>query len=488
MSSSSIVTYTSVYTDFELGRVFWGADEELSDGGSPQVIVYIYNGLPMQPVAPPSPDYVPGPKHPLSPDYVPGLEHPPSPVENPIRISIWSGPWRRTSLLLSLWTGGDDDDEPPDDDDDTDDEDEEPFEDEDDDEEEHLALADSSAVPVIGSVPSAGYRALETDGMSALLPRSHQSKVPFAQTLHRRGHERLSDLRSYVTIHGGTEDIPEAELPPYRRLCLTAPTSRYEVGESSTATPRPTGGHRVDYGFIGTTDAEIRVRSAKEQDTQDIYALIEDGQDRQTYTNGYGDGSHNSRTRIRGTVRTPRECTYKDFLNCKPLTFKGTKGVVVLSQWFEKMESVFHISNCAVENQVKFATCTFLGNALTWWNFHMNIVTQDVAYSMDWKALKKMVTVKYCPRGAPQQNKRQHTGEGLLLLGLVNRMGVLGIFALVYITETINTMGICSTGVHSANRLAIWLGLIGVLVPNGWDFYYNSKESPEQSVLAGQLL
>ncbi|GJY33182.1 hypothetical protein Tco_0417651 [Tanacetum coccineum] len=45
MSSSSIVTYTSVYTDFELGRVFWGADEELSDGGSPQVIVYIYNGL-----------------------------------------------------------------------------------------------------------------------------------------------------------------------------------------------------------------------------------------------------------------------------------------------------------------------------------------------------------------------------------------------------------------------------------------------------------
>ncbi|GKC56760.1 hypothetical protein Tco_1084358, partial [Tanacetum coccineum] len=59
-------------------------------------------------------------------------------------------------------------------------------------------------------------------------------------------------------------------------------------------------------------------------------------------TNGHGDGSHNSNTRIRGTVRTPRECTYKDFLICKPLTFKGTKGVVVLSQWFEKMESVFH--------------------------------------------------------------------------------------------------------------------------------------------------
>ncbi|GKB93854.1 reverse transcriptase domain-containing protein, partial [Tanacetum coccineum] len=63
------------------------------------------------------------------------------------------------------------------------------------------------------------------------------------------------------------------------------------------------------------------------------------------------------------------------------------------------MESVFHISNCAVENQVKFSTCTFLGNALTWWNSHMKTVTQDVAYAMDWKALKKMMTIKYCPRG-----------------------------------------------------------------------------------------
>ncbi|GJW89909.1 reverse transcriptase domain-containing protein [Tanacetum coccineum] len=114
-----------------------------------------------------------------------------------------------------------------------------------------------------------------------------------------------------------------------------------------------------------------------------VYAAHANHETLRNSTNGHGDGSHNSNTRIRGTVRTPRECTYKDFLNCKPLTFKGTEGVVMLSQWFEKMESVFHISNCAVENQVKFATCTFLGNALTWWNFHMKTVTQDVAYAMD---------------------------------------------------------------------------------------------------------
>ncbi|GKE21238.1 hypothetical protein Tco_1432750 [Tanacetum coccineum] len=66
-SASSAVTYTSIYTDSDLGRVFWGADEEVSDGGSPRVIVYAYDGLPMQPVAPPSPDYIPVPEEPPTP-------------------------------------------------------------------------------------------------------------------------------------------------------------------------------------------------------------------------------------------------------------------------------------------------------------------------------------------------------------------------------------------------------------------------------------
>ncbi|GKB02591.1 hypothetical protein Tco_0830680 [Tanacetum coccineum] len=62
-SASSAITYTFVYTHSELGRAFWGADdEEISEGGIPRVIVLGYDGLPMQPVAPPSPDYIPGPE------------------------------------------------------------------------------------------------------------------------------------------------------------------------------------------------------------------------------------------------------------------------------------------------------------------------------------------------------------------------------------------------------------------------------------------
>ncbi|GJS32143.1 putative reverse transcriptase domain-containing protein [Tanacetum coccineum] len=87
-----------------------------------------------------------------------------------------------------------------------------------------------------------------------------------------------------------------------------------------------------------------------------------------------------------------------DFLKCQPLNFKGTKGVIGLTQWFERMESVFHISNCAVENQVKFSTCTIHGIALTWWNTHVKTVGHDVSYGMPGKTLMKMMTAKYCPR------------------------------------------------------------------------------------------
>ncbi|GJW59500.1 RNA-directed DNA polymerase, eukaryota [Tanacetum coccineum] len=60
-SASSAVTYTAVYTDSEPVRVFWGAkDEEISEGGIPWVIVLGYDRLPIQPVAPSSPDYTHG--------------------------------------------------------------------------------------------------------------------------------------------------------------------------------------------------------------------------------------------------------------------------------------------------------------------------------------------------------------------------------------------------------------------------------------------
>ncbi|GJX42152.1 hypothetical protein Tco_0257142 [Tanacetum coccineum] len=80
------------------------------------------------------------------------------------------------------------------------------------------------------------------------------------------------------------------------------------------------------------------------------------------------DDNHDLGNSGRRQAPPTRECTYSDFLKCQPLNFKGSEGVVGLTQWFEKMESIFHISNCTVACQIKFATCTLQGNALTWWN------------------------------------------------------------------------------------------------------------------------
>nr|GEU97371.1 putative reverse transcriptase domain-containing protein [Tanacetum cinerariifolium] len=76
----------------------------------------------------------------------------------------------------------------------------------------------------------------------------------------------------------------------------------------------------------------------------------------------------------------------------------GDGSVVGLTRWIEKMESVFNISGCAIENQVKFTTCTLLDDALTWWNSQIRTLGPE-AYSMTWEVLKKKMTDKYCPQG-----------------------------------------------------------------------------------------
>ncbi|GKC33240.1 putative reverse transcriptase domain-containing protein [Tanacetum coccineum] len=70
--------------------------------------------------------------------------------------------------------------------------------------------------------------------------------------------------------------------------------------------------------------------------------------------NGNGNGrNENPNENGRGDRPVVREYTYQDFIKCQPLNFKGTEGVVGLIRWFEKMETMFHISNYPEKYQVK---------------------------------------------------------------------------------------------------------------------------------------
>ncbi|GJY82305.1 hypothetical protein Tco_0495681 [Tanacetum coccineum] len=177
---------------------------------------------------------------------------------------------------------------------DDEDEEEESSEDDDDKEEEHLAPADLIVVAslAVDHVPSAKEtEPFEIDESAATPPppppvyrttsrmsvRSH-APIPFPSeaevarllALPTPPSSPLTPLSSLLPqipppptsptyAHLPLADIPEADIPPRKRLLLTAPTPRFEVGESSTAaTARLSGStvaHRVDYSFV---DASIR--------------------------------------------------------------------------------------------------------------------------------------------------------------------------------------------------------------------------------------
>ncbi|GKB62410.1 hypothetical protein Tco_0918596, partial [Tanacetum coccineum] len=93
------ITYTSISSDYE----------EPSDVGSPGVVVYGYDGLPMHLVDPPSPDYIPGPEDPehapLLSDYVSGLKYPEYLVLSDKEVLVEDQAYAATDLSIALSPG-----------------------------------------------------------------------------------------------------------------------------------------------------------------------------------------------------------------------------------------------------------------------------------------------------------------------------------------------------------------------------------------------
>ncbi|GKA61415.1 putative reverse transcriptase domain-containing protein, partial [Tanacetum coccineum] len=298
----SAVTYTSVYTDSEPGRVFWGTDEEVSEGGVPRVIVYGYDGFPIQPVPQDEderePRFIEVHDTDFVPEHVfPAEEQPLPPVDSPTAESpgyIAESDPEEDPEYEDMEKDDEDEDEDMEKDDEDEDEDmEKDDEDEEEEEEEkHIASADSTAASV--SLPS-------TADVERLLALPTPPLSPLTSLSPPTAGERLARLTD-PPVHPSPslpqssvdrrDKIPESEMPPRKRSCLFAIGSRYEAGGSSTT--RPTGGQGTDYGFVSTVDMEARRQGIRdvgygirvveltelhEHDTHDIHALLEDAQD-----------------------------------------------------------------------------------------------------------------------------------------------------------------------------------------------------------------
>nr|GEZ04224.1 hypothetical protein [Tanacetum cinerariifolium] len=336
-SASSAVTYTSVYTDSEPGRVFWGADEELSDGDEH---ILLAEEQPLPHVVSPTAE---------SPEYVAESD----PEEDPEEYKDDETDDDPVDYPMDEGDDGDDDDDGDSSGENADDEDEDEEEDE-----EHLAPADSAVViptdelvfspegaefvipPPFTDTTTIGARITvrlqaaisfppEAE-VKRLLAMPTPSPSPLASLSPPSTGERLARCTALAALPSPPlppplhmpppvdrrDDIPEIEMPPRKRLCLSTLGSRYEVGESSTA--RPTGGRGIDYGFVSTLDTEARRRRIREvgygirdtwvdptetvpeiapmtvgevntkvtelaelheHDTHDLYALLKDAQD-----------------------------------------------------------------------------------------------------------------------------------------------------------------------------------------------------------------
>ncbi|GJT18891.1 putative reverse transcriptase domain-containing protein [Tanacetum coccineum] len=87
----------------------------------------------------------------------------------------------------------------------------------------------------------------------------------------------------------------------------------------------------------------------------------------------------------------PLQLRLRDFrLSCKG-------GAVVLTRWIEKMKSVHDMSGCSIDQKVKYTASLFVGNALTWWNSQIRMLSQEVAVSMSWNDFKFMMIQEFCP-------------------------------------------------------------------------------------------
>ncbi|GKD33207.1 hypothetical protein Tco_1248716, partial [Tanacetum coccineum] len=247
----STVTYTAVSNPFEDG----------SDIGSPGV-----DGPPIMPEdlyayimaayqVPPLPDYIPGPEEPQSPpplDFVPEPMYPEYiPQEDEI-LPTEKQPLYVAALPTANPPGyvpGSDPEEEPEEDDEDPEEDPADYptdrdDDDEDEEEEHPASAEF--VPPVHRMTA--RISIRDEPSISLSPREEVERL---LALTTPPPSPLTPLSS---------PLPHIPSPP-----LPASPPLYEIRESSaTATTRPIGGCRADYGFIDTLDTKIRRQRAKE--------------------------------------------------------------------------------------------------------------------------------------------------------------------------------------------------------------------------------
>ncbi|XP_021979822.1 uncharacterized protein LOC110875938 [Helianthus annuus] len=95
-----------------------------------------------------------------------------------------------------------------------------------------------------------------------------------------------------------------------------------------------------------------------------------------------------------------RRCTYKEFMACNPLPYKGEVDLIACQRWISSTEAVFTRSRCEAEDQVMFATGLLQLRAKDWWDAYSKELGDDKVQSLTWQEFKESFLKYYSPQSA----------------------------------------------------------------------------------------
>nr|GFA54503.1 putative reverse transcriptase domain-containing protein [Tanacetum cinerariifolium] len=221
------------------------------------------------------------------------------------------------------------------------------------------------------TIARAADRAEDASYVRALQASEHRMMTSIEEVNLRvsyQAHVRRQDIRLEIDVVRGQRTAYETELQERQSAEDLTVTQMMRI-HTLEAKARADTVEDVDSGYSRTIMPVTRQGTNNTMTPESVQAMIDRAIQRNSI-HTQDDASQSSGEGLRRPVQPARVCSYIDFMKCQPLKFKGTEGVVGLSQWLEKMESVFHISGC-----------------------------HDAAYVMTWETLKKKLMDKYCPEG-----------------------------------------------------------------------------------------
>jgi hypothetical protein len=116
------------------------------------------------------------------------------------------------------------------------------------------------------------------------------------------------------------------------------------------------------------------------------------------HNNGNGGPEMPIVTEDDSVIQIPRKgCPYKSFKGCDPPKFDGRKSAMATYQWIHEMEAIIDISGCTIAQAVKYATHSFVSEALFWWDNIKQAKGHAVLATLTWEDLKNLIMSRFCP-------------------------------------------------------------------------------------------